>query len=105
MEQPFVIDLKEDDFGFPAGGKATATGIEIAFQKGPLKGKEPTGAFVETLLAITIAKLQYFQLVSDGRFKCRENALAITHLQEALHWLNHRTQDRIARGVEGTHQQ
>ena len=32
---------------------------------------------------------------------CRENSLAITKLQEALMWLEERTKDRIARGVEG----
>jgi len=32
---------------------------------------------------------------------CRENSLAITKLEEALMWLNKRTQNRIERGVEG----
>jgi hypothetical protein len=52
----------------------------------------------EDLLAIVIHRLQGFQ---TGPFKCRENALALTKLEEALHWLNHRTARRVSRGVEG----
>ncbi len=39
-----------------------------------------------------------------GEFSCRENALVITKLEEARHWLDHRTQVREAQGVEGTDQ-
>ncbi len=105
MLQDFTIEFKENEFGLPLGGTARAIGIEIAFQPGPIKDKDvQTGAFVETLIAIAVSRLQYYQFVVDGRFKCRENALAITHLQEALHWLIARTEDREHRGVEGTHQ-
>jgi hypothetical protein len=37
----------------------------------------------------------------QAKFPCRENACAITKLDEALMWLEKRTRDRIARGVEG----
>ncbi len=37
-----------------------------------------------------------------GRKIARENALAITKLEEAMHRLNDRTQNRKDRGVEGT---
>ena len=33
---------------------------------------------------------------------CRENALTITHLDEAWHWQLRRDSDRLIRGVEGT---
>lgn len=33
---------------------------------------------------------------------CRENALAITKIQEAIMWLEFRAKDRAARGVLGT---
>jgi hypothetical protein len=101
--------FENKDTGLPLGGFAKATGIDIQFQPGPLresKGslvKEPEGAFVETLIAIVVDRLQYYQNIANKRFRCRENSLAITHLQEALHWLDHRTRDREARGVEGTH--
>lgn len=104
MQQPFTSHHRTDRGGYPAGGEAAATGINVMFQDGPLqKEEEPNGAFVETLIAITVDRLEWYQRVQDGRYRCRENSLAITHLQEALHWLNHRTADRVARGVEGTH--
>lgn len=63
--------------------------------------KEPTGAFVETVLRAALQRIQYY---NEGKFRCRENSLAITHIEEALHWLAARTADREQRGVEGTHQ-
>ena len=71
----------------------------IQFQKGPVKESGVNGCHQEDLIAIVIDRLQCFQA---GDFACRENALALTKLEEALHWLNHRTKDRIDRGVEGT---
>lgn len=55
----------------------------------------------EVLLAVLIDRLQGFQ---GGPYACRENAIALTKLEEALLWLNKRTLQRVARGVEGTHQ-
>ena len=37
-------------------------------------------------------------------FPCRENTLTITKIEEALHWQEARTKNRIKRGVEGTSQ-
>lgn len=71
----------------------------VGFQNGAIKEAGVNGCFNEDLIAIVIDRLQGFQ---SGEFKCRENALAITKLEEALHWLNHRTAEREARGVEGT---
>ena len=98
------IHLNDSLSGNPAGGTTTGIGIEITWQDGPL-GKEPTkkepnGAFVEGVIATAIDRLEYYQ---ESKFKCRENALAITKLQEALHWCQHRTADRSERGVEGSH--
>lgn len=74
---------------------------EIHFQKGPIKEHGVNGVCNEDLLAIIIDRLEGFQTTD---FKCRENALAITKLEEALHWLRHRTGARERRGVEGTNQ-
>lgn len=90
--------------GAPAGGRTGGRGIEITWQNGPLgrgnERKDANGAFVEGVIQAAIGRLQHYQ---DGKFKCRENALAITKLEEALHWLEHRTAEREARAVEGTH--
>ena len=53
----------------------------------------------EALLAIVEDRLEGFQ---GGRFACRETAVALTKIQEAMMWLQKRTRDRVARGVEGT---
>jgi predicted deacetylase len=53
----------------------------------------------EDLIGCVLARLQAFQ---KGEFACRENALAITKLEEALLWLRARTNGREQRGVEGT---
>ena len=71
----------------------------IAFQNGPIAESGVNGISQEALLAIVIDRLQSFQ---DGPYKCRENAIALTHLEDAIHWLQHRTRQRMARGVEGT---
>ena len=73
----------------------------IKFQKGPVKENGVNGCHQEDLIAIVIDRLRSFQA---GDFACRENALALTKLEEALHWLNHRTNERIDQGVEGTNQ-
>lgn len=71
----------------------------IHFQNGPVKEKGVNGCHQEDLLEIVIHRLQCFQA---GPFACRENALALMKLEEAMHWLNHRTNDRQTRNVEET---
>lgn len=74
----------------------------ILFQNGPIDvdGNGTNGVTHEVLLDIICHRLECFQA---GPYACRENALALTKLQEARHWLAHRTRARQSRGVEGTH--
>lgn len=58
------------------------------------------GTTNEELLAIIIDRLYYLQ----GKFPCKENAVAITNIEQGLMWLEKRTKDRTARNVEGTNQ-
>jgi hypothetical protein len=74
--------------------------IMLAFQHGPIGGNGVNGITNEVLLAVVLDRLRRFQ---KSPFVCRENAIAITKLEEALHWLHHRTRARVVRGVEGTH--
>jgi hypothetical protein len=74
---------------------------ELRFQKGPIAEAGVNGLSNEALLAVLIDRMQGFQ---SGEFKCRENAVALTKLEEAMMWLQKRTRDRMARGVEGTSQ-
>lgn len=77
-------------------GRATA---ELLFQKGPIKEAGVNGISDEALFAILIDRLQGFQ---KGQYSCRENACALTKLEESLMWLHKRTLNREQRGVEGT---
>lgn len=72
----------------------------ILFQNGAIPEVGVNGITHEVLLAILIDRVEGFQ---SGPFACRENAIALTKMQEALMWFQKRTRDRIARGVEGQH--
>lgn len=72
----------------------------IQFQEGPIKEHGVNGVHNEDLIAIVIDRMRGFQ---SGDYACRDNALALTKLEEALMWLRNRTNEREARGVEGTH--
>ena len=72
----------------------------IKFQNGPIKEAGINGVMNEDLIAVVIDRMRGFQ---SGDYACRDNALALTKLEEALMWLRHRTDEREARGVEGTH--
>jgi hypothetical protein len=104
MVDPEIEYVNRTENGMPAGGYVTGVGLEIKWQNGPLgRGadrKEPNGAFVETVIRAALQRIEYYQA---SQFACRENALAITKLEEALMWLNKRTANREARNVEGTH--
>jgi hypothetical protein len=92
--------------GSPTGGFSKARGVDIRWQDGPLGNGanrvEPNGAFVEEVIQIAIDRLSFF---NESKFRSRENSLAITKLEEAIHWLNHRTARRERAGIEGTHQE
>ena len=104
MLQQIVGKHEVDENQMPAGGMTSGVGISISWQNGPLgrgsSRKEPNGAFVEGVIAAAIDRLEWYQ---SSKFSCRENALAITKLQEALHWLDWRTRRREVAGIEGTH--
>lgn len=110
-------NFESDEEYNPKGGTSTGEGYGITWQNGV---QEPNGAIIEDILASAIDRLRFFQGqlpeqmhevipgvpttdIKAGKFACRENALAITHIEEALHWLNHRTLERRRRGVEGSY--
>lgn len=117
MRQQITSKHKVDENGLPAGGSTTGRGFRIDWQAGPIQLPERledalltdeqctgvNGAFVEGLIQAVIDRINWYQTTSDGKFKCRENALAITKLEEALHWLDHRALARAERGVLSTH--
>jgi len=81
-------------------GDAFKSVVLIQFQNGPIAEFGVNGLTHEALLAIVADRLRCFQ---QGPYSCKANACALTHIEEALHWLQQRTIERMRRGVEGTH--
>lgn len=83
------------------GGAPTSGGMTTAihFQEGPVKEVGNNGITGEALVAIVVDRLKGFQ---TSQCPCRENAIALTHLETALMWMNQRTRTRSQKGVEGT---
>jgi len=71
-------------------------GPSFAFHEGPVE--KPTGLSMEALLAVVADRLRQHQA---GPTAGRENALALTKTEEALHWLHAHKRDRAARKVLG----
>jgi len=96
--------------GMDTSGNASATDAQgymasysrqiILFQNGTIPETGVNGVTHEVLLAIVADRLRSFQA---GPFACKANACALTHIEEAQHWLQQRTIERMRRGVEGTH--
>lgn len=74
--------------------------LDIQFQEGArnVEGSKD-GVLEGDLLEIVRSRLQFFQA---GQYATRENACALTHIEEALMWLAKRANDRAERGVLGT---
>lgn len=72
----------------------------LRFQNGPIAECGVNGITQEALLTVVADRLRSFQA---GPYSCKENAVALTHIETALLWLQKRTLDRMRRGVEGTH--
>lgn len=89
------------DSTFNGGSEPPKVNCPIRFQNGPIQEAGVNGVSIEALLAIVEDRLLGFQ---SGPYSTRENAIALTHVQEAMMWLHKRTRDRVARGVEGTMQ-
>lgn len=59
---------------------------------------EVDGTTNEEILKVLIDRLKGLSAILPSR----ENSVALTKLEEALMWLEKRTADRVARGVENT---
>ena len=99
-----ATNLVNDD-GNPTGGTVTGMGIDIKWQDGVLgpDRTEHNGALLEDVLEAAIQRLRFFQSAQSGKFACRENSVAITHLEESQQWLWRRARNREERRVLGTY--
>lgn len=96
----FAVLKSEKTHDEDGTGKHNQLIEQVSFQEGPIKEAGVNGVMNEDLIAMVITRLEYF---NQSEFKCRENSMAITKLEEALLWLRKRTMGREQRGVEGTH--
>ena len=74
--------------------------VQLKFQNGSPNLVGVNGISNECLLAIVADRLEGFQA---GAYQCRENALALTKIQEALHWLQHRERSKVVLGCSAQH--
>jgi hypothetical protein len=84
-------------------GLVDGAGATITFCKGNKEDESilrQEGFFTETL--IQVAK-QYLESVNIGPMSTRETSMVITKLDEALMWIQKRSDDRALRGVQGTY--
>lgn len=87
-----------DEYYTPEAKDARRRYFSIKFQEGPVQEVGNNGCHIEDVIDFLVEWLRGFQ---DGPFRCRENALAITHLEEAGLWMVKRRMNRLAQGVEG----
>ena len=86
------------EFSFRQAGQWNSSGQRLSFQKGGIQEVGANGVSNEIVIATVIDRLKGFE---RGKLPCRQNELALNHLEEALFWLNQRTMERVDRGVEG----
>jgi len=105
-----------DEHGNPTGGVTTMaapgiapgsvspneTAIVIYYQDGIVDEHGQNGAFVEDVIEAARQRLLF--LNTNPKFRCRENSVAFTKLEEALQWLDWRTRQRDLQGVENTYE-
>jgi len=108
LNEVFIADEKGNggaNHKYLISGGETGTGEfkvyeYIKFQNGARLLEDSVHGILDTdLLEIVRHRLQCFQA---GPFSSRENAVALTHIEEALMWMNRRVEDRIERNVLGT---
>ena len=86
------VQIDNDIFLSVKGQKVT-----FSIQSGPVKEFGRNGLDATDIIRFTIGLYRSF----NNAQPCRENSCTITKLEEALHWQESRTRDRVNRGVEG----
>lgn len=96
----YVIEVFSNSITNPPDGGLinVVERCEINFQNGGLKEVGPNGITDQALIAVVLDRLRSF---NDGPYRCRENSMMITKLEEALMWGEKRGNDRARRNVEG----
>jgi hypothetical protein len=87
----FITILNEEDV------KGVAPIVCFAIQSDPIGEVGVNGVQATDMLEYVKC---LFQSLNEA-FPCRENGLTILKIEEALHWQDARTKNRVKRGVEG----
>lgn len=77
--------------------KGVAPIVKFAIQSDPISEVGINGVQALDMLQYTKCLFESLNEV----FPCRENSLTITKIEEAIHWQEARTRDRLRRNVEG----
>ena len=112
-EELVKSEFKTNDEGWPTGGQTildiesvdengdTTVPMIIDWQDGIVGDDGQSGVFVEDVMEASRQRLRYFQ--ANPKTRCRENAIALTHIETALAWLDFRTRTRTVQGVENSY--
>jgi hypothetical protein len=74
--------------------------LSFTLQNGPIKDVGVNGCQIDTVISMAVVLLNSLNM----QHQCKENELALSHLESALKALKERKSDRESRGVEGTNQ-
>lgn len=77
--------------------KGVAPVVSFTIQSDPISEVGVNGVQAIDMLIYTKC---LFESLNES-FPCRENSLTITKIEEAIHWQEARTKDRVKRSVEG----
>jgi phage terminase small subunit len=97
VERKLAIDVDRVTQEFARIGLANVTDV-IAIQDGRAYVTDTAGLSED----VTAAIAEIRQTKDGVVIKMHDKAAALTHIQEAQHWLFARTLERMQRGVEGT---
>ena len=102
VESNFITDRG----GNPKGGSTVLNlprgqPVQIVWQDGRVGEDGQNGAFVEDVIEAVLQRLRFFQ---TSKFRCRENAVAITHIEDGLNMLDARTRKRLIAGIENSYE-
>ena len=95
--QWFEKDIRPNNFIYV---RHDVNSISFTIQNGPVKEVGVNGCQIDTIVEAAKTIIEGL----NKNFPSRENAMAITKLDECLMWLDKRTKDREKRQVEGTSQ-
>ena len=98
------VEFDPNERAYPFENGENKIGVEVTDdsvifrgQRGPIGEVGENGCQVDDIIKFARITLQAY----NHKFSCRENAIAITKLEEVEMWLDRRTRDRRERCVEG----